>query len=46
MEVEKTSLFKFDKRQETVFDLARFRAAPLTEVAAHFKQQIDQMMAK
>ena len=46
MEVEKTSLFKFDKRQETVFDLARFRAAPLPEVAAHFKQQIDQMMAK
>jgi hypothetical protein len=46
MEVEKTSLFKFDKRQETVFDLARFRAAPLPEVAANFKQQIDQMMAK
>lgn len=46
MEVEKTSLFKFDKRQETVFELARFRGAPLAEVAANFKQQIDQMMAK
>ncbi len=46
MEVEKTSLFKFDKRQETVFDLTRFRTSPLPEVAANFKQQVDQMMAK
>jgi hypothetical protein len=46
MEVEKTSLFKFDKQQETVFDLARFRAAPLTEVSAHFQQQIEAMMAR
>jgi hypothetical protein len=46
MEVEKTSLFKFDKRQESVFDLARFRSAPLVEVTANFKSQIEQMMAK
>jgi hypothetical protein len=46
MEVEKTSLFKFDKKNETIFDLARFRAAPLTEISANFKAQIDQMMAK
>jgi hypothetical protein len=46
MEVEKTSLFKFDKRNETIFDLARFRAAPLTEISANFKAQIDAMMAK
>jgi hypothetical protein len=46
MEVEKTSLFRFDKKQDTIFDLARVRAAPLAEVTANFKQQIDQMMAK
>jgi hypothetical protein len=46
MVVEKTSLFKFDRKLETVFELARFRSAPLAEVTQHFKQQIDAMMAR
>jgi hypothetical protein len=29
-----------------VFGLARFRAAPLAEVSANFKAQIDEMMGK
>lgn len=45
MEVDKKGMFKRDRENATVFDLARFRAAPLAEVSANFKQQIDAMMA-
>jgi len=44
-EVEKSSFFKFDKRTEFTFELARLRAAPLPELSAHFKQHIDALMA-
>jgi hypothetical protein len=45
MEIDKKGLFKRDRENATVFDLARFRGAPLAEVTANFKQQIDAMMA-
>jgi hypothetical protein len=45
MELDKKGLFKRDRENATVFELARFRAAPLSEVTANFKQQIDLMMA-
>lgn len=46
LEVEKTRLFKFDKRTEMIFDLAQLRTAPLQQISAHFQQEIDKMMAK
>ncbi|MBP6633358.1 MAG: FHA domain-containing protein [Kofleriaceae bacterium] len=45
MHVDKKGMFKRDRDVEQVFDLARFRAAPLAEVAANFKKQIDDIMA-
>jgi hypothetical protein len=45
MEIDKKGMFKRDRENATVFDLAQFRAAPLAEVTANFKQQIDAMMA-
>jgi hypothetical protein len=44
MEIDKKGMFKRDRENATVFDLARFRSAPLAEVSANFKQQIDAMM--
>jgi len=44
MHVDKKGLFKRDRTVEQVLDLARFRAAPLAEVAAHIKRQIDDIM--
>ncbi|HEU5058566.1 MAG TPA: FHA domain-containing protein [Kofleriaceae bacterium] len=44
MEIDKKGMFKRDRENATVFDLARFRGAPLAEVSANFKQQIDAMM--
>lgn len=46
MKVEKTSLFKFDRTVEFVFELAKLRVAPLPELSNHFKIHIDQMMAR
>lgn len=46
MKVEKTSLFKFDKQVEFVFELARLRAAPLQELSTHFQTYIDQLMGR
>ncbi|MDY0004899.1 MAG: FHA domain-containing protein [Polyangia bacterium] len=46
MKVEKTSLFKFDRKVEFVFELGKLRVAPLPELSAHFKTNIDQMMAR
>jgi hypothetical protein len=44
MHVDKKGVFKRDRTVEQVLDLARFRAAPLAEVAAHIKRQIDDIM--
>jgi len=44
MHVDKKGMFKRDRTVEQVLDLARFRAAPLAEVAAHIKKQIDDIM--
>jgi pSer/pThr/pTyr-binding forkhead associated (FHA) protein len=46
LEVEKTSMFRFDKKLVTTFDLQRLRTASLPEISAHFQQQIEQMMAR
>jgi hypothetical protein len=46
MEVEKTSLFKFDKQKTVTFELARLRTASLQDIATFFQQQIDEMMGK
>ena len=45
IEVEKTALFKRDRRLTTTFELVRLRQAPLTDITAHFRGQIDQMMS-
>jgi hypothetical protein len=44
MHVDKKGVFKRDRTVEQVLDLTRFRAAPLAEVAAHIKKQIDDIM--
>lgn len=46
MTVEKSSLFKFDRKAETVFDLDKLRRASQAEVVAHFRGAIDAIMAK
>ncbi|MEZ4367722.1 MAG: FHA domain-containing protein [Kofleriaceae bacterium] len=45
MHVDKKGMFKRDRTVEQVFDLARLRAAPMAEVSAFIKQQIDDIMA-
>ena len=44
MEVEKTSLFKFDREVKLIFDLAQFRAAPPAQVMEFLRQKIDELM--
>jgi hypothetical protein len=44
MHVDKKGMFKRDRTVEQVLDLARFRAAPLAEISAHIKKQIDDVM--
>ncbi len=46
LEVEKTSLFKFDKKHEIVFELTKLRSAALPELSAYLQQQINIMMGK
>ena len=46
MEVEKTSLFKFDKKIDFLFNLQQLRNAPKAELAKHFQQYINQLMGK
>ena len=46
MEVEKTSLFKSDKKKTVTFELARLRTAPLQDLSTFFQQEIDDMMGK
>jgi hypothetical protein len=44
MHIDKKGIFKRDRTVEQVLDLARFRAAPLAEISAHIKKQIDDVM--
>jgi hypothetical protein len=46
LEVEKTSLFKFDKQTKLVFDLQQFRASPPAQVMEFLRQKIDELMQK
>jgi hypothetical protein len=46
MKVDKSAFFKFDKKIEFVFELERLRAAPVSELSAHFQSHIDQLMAR
>ena len=46
MEVEKTSLFKFDKSTKLVFDLAQFRASPTTQLSQYLSEKIDELMGR
>jgi hypothetical protein len=45
MHVDKKGIFKRDRDVEHVFDLAKFRTAPLAEVTAHMKAEIDEIMS-
>ncbi|MBU1240421.1 FHA domain-containing protein [Myxococcota bacterium] len=44
MVVEKTSMFKFDKKAEFKFDLARLRTASIHELGKHFMDNINLLM--
>jgi hypothetical protein len=44
MEVEKSKLFHFDKRQEFVFELTRLRSASVKDLALHWQTEIDKLM--
>lgn len=44
MEVEKTSLFKFDREVKLIFDMAQFRAAPPAQVMEFLRGKIDELM--
>ena len=44
MEVEKTSLFKFDREVKLIFDLAQFRAAPPSHLVEFLRTKIDELM--
>ncbi len=46
MEVEKTSLFKFDKKTSFKFDLARLRSSSIHDLGKHFLDQINQLMGR
>ncbi len=44
MVVEKTSMFKFDKKTEFRFDLSRLRSASIHELGQHFLDNINLLM--
>ena len=46
MEVEKTSLFKFDKQTKLVFDLQQFRAGSTQQLSTFLSGKIDEMMGR
>jgi hypothetical protein len=46
MKIDKTKLFKFDKRAQFVFELTRLRAAPVSELSQYFLSEINKMMAQ
>ncbi len=45
MKVDKTRLFKFDKRTEFVLELARLRSAPHAEVSQYLQAELNKLMA-
>ncbi|PRP95112.1 FHA domain-containing protein [Enhygromyxa salina] len=45
MEVEKSKLFSFDKRQEFTFALDRLRAASVQDLAQHWQTEINKLMS-
>jgi hypothetical protein len=45
MEVEKSKLFSFDKRQEFTFALDRLRAATVQDLAQHWQLEINKLMS-
>ena len=45
MKIDKTKLFKFDKRTQFVFELTRLRSAPIAELSQYFQGEINKMMA-
>ncbi len=46
LEVEKTKLFKFDKKNEFVYDINKLRAASNQELSHHFQEEINKLMNK
>ena len=46
MHIDKKGIFTRDRDVKQVFELARLRAAPMPEVVAHIKRQIDEVMQK
>ena len=46
LQVEKTSLFRFDKTTKLVFDLQQFRASPPAQLIEFLRQKIDELMLK
>jgi hypothetical protein len=46
MHIDKKGVFKFDKDVKQLFELARLRSAPMPEVVAHIKKQIDEVMQR
>lgn len=46
MEVEKTSIFRFDKQTKLVFDLQQFRASSTQQLSSFLGGKIDEMMGK
>lgn len=46
MEVEKTSLFKFDKKTKLVFELAQFRVSTTQQLSEFLRAKIDELMGR
>ena len=44
MHIDKKGMFTRDRDVEQVYDLGKLRSAPMAEVSAYLKQQIDQVM--
>lgn len=46
MEVEKTSLFKFDKQIKLTFELAQFRVSTTQQLSQFLSEKIDELMGR
>ncbi|MGB1013695.1 MAG: FHA domain-containing protein [Nannocystaceae bacterium] len=46
LEVEKTKLFKFDKKNEFIYDISKLRSASNQDVSQHFQEEINKLMNK
>jgi len=46
LQVEKTSLFKFDKQTKLIFDLQQFRASSPAQLMEFMREKIDELMQK